>query len=170
MCLVCAVCATGCGSEKAEPEGGEDANECDLLEVCGAIPLEHVNMLCGLSTTTFTSTSRLSADPEQLPTVNGCDYNGDPAGQVEHDCFESASLASFYFTNEKDNPPSSETQTDVTGVGDEAFLREDSLLSSSKLYALKANLLVVTTAGWSGGGQTTAADCVKTLAAEALAL
>jgi hypothetical protein len=67
-------------------------------------------------------------------------------------------------------PPRVEHLRDATGVGDEAFLREDSVLTTSRLYVRKANLLVVVTAGWAGGGQATAAQCSETLAGEALAL
>src|SRR6185436_1888109 len=100
---------------------------CGPIDVCGKIAFDHVNTLCNLTTTTAVPRDNPSPDPSQLPEVHGCDYNGGPGGQVEHECFTSGSLSSFYFSNEKKDPPANEVQTDVAGVGDQAFVREDSL-------------------------------------------
>lgn len=163
-----------CSSDSGGGGGGGGSgpvSACAAVDVCAKIALDHVNTLCGIAATGATPADNASPDPSQLPDVHGCDYAGPTPGQVERECFASSSLASFYFTNEKKNTPTGgETQTDVTGVGDQAFLRDDPVLTKSTLYVLKSNLLVVVTAGWSTGGQTTADQCTQTLASDTLKL
>lgn len=165
------LCVLGCSSSPATGDGGADGggSACPAVDVCGKVTLAHVNMLCGISATQTTPTSMQSSDPG-LPSGDICGYKGTLGGQVVRDCFTTAAGASFFFGNEKKMMIAGVTQTDVTGVGDQAFLRVDMTAMQSKLYAVKANLLVVVTSDWGAGGQMMAQQCLSTLANEALAL
>src|SRR6185503_12459684 len=101
--LLPVVALAGCSSDSGSngPANGGAASTCGSIDVCGKIAFDHVNTLCGLSTTSVVPQNNPSPDPSQLPDVHGCDYTGGPSGQIERECFTSGSLSSFYFNNEK---------------------------------------------------------------------
>jgi hypothetical protein len=160
-----------CGSSDRHDEGGggEDTTECPVIEVCNTITVDDVNSACGVMATLFSSTITISADPSRLPIVATCSYDGTPGVQVEHACFSSASLASSSFAARKSNLTGNETQMDVTGIGEQAFVREHPGYMTSQLFVLQANVVVVATQSSVGGGQATQ-QCLRTLAGEALTI
>jgi hypothetical protein len=138
-------------------------------DVCSKETLMHVNMVCSKALTMAKPTD--SASPGMgLPQSSVCDYSGGDGAQIVRMCFASSAEASFYYSNEHKKMETGVTVTDLTGIGDMAFMRVDSMLMSTKIYAIKANLMTVLTTSWAAGAQMAAQTCLTTLSNETLAL
>src|SRR5262245_7661526 len=118
--LLSSACVVSCGSSDSHAVDKGGKKQCEAIEVCGAITLDHINTVCGLSLNDISSITVYPASSD-MPMACTCNYAGSPFASIEHLCFSSASIASSYFTNEKDHPLGGEAQADITGIGDRAF-------------------------------------------------
>jgi hypothetical protein len=136
--------------------------------------LAHVNSLCGT-----TAASPIPVDQSAPPAQNidMCLYqNPAGAGQqavVARFCFPDAASAAQSFSGEHDRSLSAGegTETDLTGVGDQAFYRAYADQKTTSVYAVKGNLLAMVEVDVvTPGTEAAVKQCLLTLTNEVLAL
>jgi hypothetical protein len=136
--------------------------------------LAHVNSLCGTTAASPTPVDQ-SAPPAQ--NIDMCLYqDAAGAGQeavVARYCFPDAASAAQFFTGEHDRGLSAGdgTETDLTGVGDQAFYRAYVDQKTTSVYAVKGNVLAMVEVDVvTASTEAAVKQCLLTLTNEVLAL
>jgi hypothetical protein len=133
-----------CSSSSGGGASGGGSGGCGTFgDLCKIVPLATLESTCGTHAATATADEKSDHGD-----VSSCVYDdgaGAQLGQVLRVCYPTATEAVATFQGEHDDPPiPGVTQTDVTGVGERAFYREDFSLGIFDLYVLQGqNLLLV---------------------------